>query len=208
MMRLAGYIRVSTDEQANGHGLDAQLDAITRACELRGDTLVAVHKDVVSTRRHNRPGLQKTLAQVAAGQADGIVVAKLDRLSRSTLQFAELTAQAEREGWVIVALDLGVDTSTATGKLISSVIAAFAEFERELISERTKAGLRAAQERGTKLGRPRTVPEETLERIRELRARKFPYAAIARVLNREAVPTGHGRPGWHPKTVAYHCKRK
>src|SRR4051812_33313444 len=111
--RIIGYIRVSTDEQgASGAGLEAQRSAILAECERRGWQLVRVEEEVLSAKTLRRPGLQRALDACRSGEAAGIVVAKLDRLSRSLIDFAGLLTEAQRGGWNVVALDLGVDLST------------------------------------------------------------------------------------------------
>jgi DNA invertase Pin-like site-specific DNA recombinase len=166
-----GYVRVSTDEQErSGAGIEAQRAAITAELERRGWRLVGIEQDTAtgkSTKR--RPGLAAALQQLAAGDADSLVVAKLDRLSRSLLDFASLVEQSRREGWSLVALDLGVDTTTPSGEMMANVLAVFAQFERRLIAQRTKDGLAAKREAGTlnrPIGRPRLLPDDVVKRIR------------------------------------------
>src|ERR1022692_4719837 len=113
---VVGYVRVSTDEQAvSGLGLAAQRAAIEAECTRRGWTLVAVHEDALSGKNLDRPGMAAALAAVESGAASAIVVAKLDRLSRSLGDFASLMARAQAGRWNLVALDLGIDLATAAG---------------------------------------------------------------------------------------------
>ena len=93
------------------------------------------------------------------------MVAKLDRLSRSLLDFASLMEDARREGWALVILDLGVDTTTPSGEMIANVMATFAQFERRLIGQRTKDALAVKKREGVKLGRPVAVDEAVAKRI-------------------------------------------
>lgn len=139
-----------------------------------------------------RPQLEEALTLLDDGDAELLVVAKLDRLSRSMLDFAGLMATAKEQGWALVALDLGVDTSTPNGKLVASIIMAMAEWERELIGQRTKDALVAVKARGTQLGRPRTVDAGTVALIATLRTAGRGYHAIAKVLNESGVPTAQG----------------
>jgi len=94
-----------------------------------------------------RPGLASALEQLDADQADTLVVSKLDRLSRSLLDFAALVERSRRNGWTLVALDLAVDTTTPSGEMLANVLAAFAQFERRLIGQRTKEGVRREAQR-------------------------------------------------------------
>lgn len=202
-MRAIGYCRVSTDQQGErGYGLRAQRALIEAEAERRGWVMQETYVDVASggTRRR-RPEFAEAVATLSAGDADVLIVAKLDRLSRSLLDFAELMAQSRMEGWSIVALDIGVDTSTANGELIANIIMALAQWERRIIGQRTKDALAVVRENGTRLGRPRGVGEDTAALIRVLRNGGRGYHAIARLLNEEAVPTGQGAAKWHASTV-------
>src|SRR5205823_6536696 len=138
-----------------GAGLEAQRRAIMAECERRGWQLVDVIEDAgYSAKDLKRPGVQIALETLRKRQASALVVAKLDRLSRSMLDFAGLMDAAQRQGWALVALDLGVDTSTPSGEMIANVLATFAQFERRLIAERTRAALAVKRSQGVRLGRP------------------------------------------------------
>ena len=100
--------------------------------------------------------------------------------------------RSQRAGWSIVALDLGVDTSTAAGEMVAHVMASFAQFERRLIAERTAAALQAAKKRGQRLGRPITLPEAIRQRIARERAQGHILQAIADGLNEAGIPTARG----------------
>ena len=105
-----------------------------------------------SAKDLRRPGIREALRLLAAGDADALVVAKLDRLSRSLLDFSGLVEQSRRERWQLVALDLGVDTSTPSGEMLANVLASFAQFERRLIGQRTAEALRASKRRASGSG--------------------------------------------------------
>lgn len=202
-MRIIGYTRVSTGEQAeSGAGLEAQRAALEAACESRGFELVRVIEDAgASGKTLSRPGLDEALQLIAAGEADGIMVSKLDRLSRSVIDFGNLLAVAEKGGWNIVALDFGVDLSTPSGKLVANVLMAVAQWEREAIGQRTKDALAVKREQGVKLGRPRVIDEALRARITESRSRGVTLAGIASELASEGVPTAHGGT-WRASTIA------
>jgi len=199
-----GYVRVSTAEQAgSGLGLSAQRQKIRQACRERSWTLHTTFEDAASGRSMDgRSGLQEAMESVARGEATGIVVAKLDRLSRSLLDFAKLMEQSRREGWALVALDLGVDTSTPQGELMATVLASFAQFERRLIGQRTKDALAELKAQGVQLGRPRLVPDDVADYARGLRADGLTLRAVADRLNAESVPTGTGSGEWFGSTVS------
>jgi DNA invertase Pin-like site-specific DNA recombinase len=198
------YLRVSTEEQADsGAGLDAQRAAIETAARARGWTITGWYVDAGASGKSmdGRPQLAEALATVRAGDAAALVVAKLDRLSRSALDFARLMDDAKRRGWNLVALDLGIDLSTPAGKLIAGVMAQVAEWERDVIGQRTRDGLAAKRAAGVRLGRPRDLDAETGRRIVADRAAGTPLAAIADRLNSEGVPTARGGRRWYPSTV-------
>jgi DNA invertase Pin-like site-specific DNA recombinase len=106
---------------------------------------------------------------LADGSASVLVVTKLDRLSRSVIDFAALLALAERQGWALVVLDLGLDLTTPNGKFVASVMASVAQLERDLIGERTRQALAVKREQGIKLGRPSSVPADVREFITQAR---------------------------------------
>jgi DNA invertase Pin-like site-specific DNA recombinase len=202
-MQVLGYVRVSTEEQArSAAGLEAQREAILRECRRRGWELVEVVEDAgYSARDLRRPGVQAAIAELARGKADALVVAKLDRLSRSMLDFTALMAKAQKQGWALVALDCAVDTTTPAGEAMANVLATFAQFERRLIGQRTREALAAKRAQGVKLGRPRAVPQQVVDRIRRERKAGRSLAAIAAGLNTDAVPTAQGGRQWWPATV-------
>lgn len=202
-MRAIGYERVSTREQGDsGAGLDAQRRLITSEISRRDWELVGFKRDVSSgASMKKRDQLTSALRDLDAGHAEVLVVAKLDRLSRSLLDFAQLMVRAKENGWSLVALDLGVDTSTPNGKLLANIVAAMAEWERELISQRTKAGLESVTARGTQLGRRRNVPDDVVATIRLQREQGVGWSSIARRLNEDGVPTAQGGAQWYPATV-------
>jgi DNA invertase Pin-like site-specific DNA recombinase len=201
-MNAIGYVRVSTDEQGrSGAGLAAQRAAIAAEADRRGWALIDVVEDVASGRDLKRPGVQMALERMRSREADVLVVAKLDRLSRSLLDFAGVVATAERERWSLVALDLGVDTSTASGQLMANVLASFAQFERQIIAQRTREGLAARRAAGAKLGMPPRLDPAVRARIRADREGDVSFSEIARRLTAEGIRTARGAAEWTPSAV-------
>jgi len=202
-LRAVAYLRVSTTEQADsGAGLAAQRAAIDAEVERREWTLLAVQTDTASGKSiAGREALDAALAMVESGSADVLVVAKLDRLSRSLLDFAALMARARSKGWILVALDLGIDLSTPAGEFLASVMASAAQWERRIIGQRTKEALAAKKAAGVQLGRPRSVPEAVIDRIRVERAAGATLQRIADGLSADRTPTGQGGLRWYPSTV-------
>lgn len=197
------YCRVSTEEQAvSGLGLEAQERAIRAECQRRGLPLLAVHTDSgVSAKNLDRPALRGALATLEAGEATVLMVAKLDRLTRSVHDATGLMMTSERAGWGLVALDVAVDTTTAQGAAMAGMVAVFAELERRLIGERTRAALAVKRSQGVQLGRPVSMDAGVVDRIVSAHRDGAGFTAIARQLNADSVPTAQGGVKWYPSTV-------
>ncbi len=202
-MQVLGYVRVSTEEQADsGAGLAAQRAAIAAECERRGWQVVRVLEDAgYSAKDLKRPGIREALETLERREAGALVVAKLDRLSRSMIDFTGVMAKAQKQGWALVALDCAVDTTTPAGEAMAHMLATFAQFERRLIGQRTREALAAKRAAGVRLGRPRSMPEDVRREIAELRASGMSLRQIADGLNDRQVPTAQGGARWHPSTV-------
>ena len=199
------YYRVSTDRQGeSGLGLEAQRSAVRRF--IGAGSLLAEYQEVESGKSHaNRPKLAAALEECRRSRAT-LVIAKLDRLARN-VHFVSGLMESKVE---FVALDM-----PQANKLIVHVMAAFAEHEREAISQRTKAALEAARARGTRLGNPRwheslaaaraarnfdPLPLELVEQIAVHRSQGWTLRRIASHLDATGVPTPRGK-RWHPETV-------
>jgi DNA invertase Pin-like site-specific DNA recombinase len=196
---------VSTAEQVDsGAGLAAQRTAIEVACVAKGWTLVDVLEDggVSGGSLAGRRGMAKALGMLGSREADVVVAAKLDRLSRSVSDFAGLIEQAKGGGWALAALDVDIDMTTPTGELMATVIAAMAQYERRLIGQRTRDALAARRAEGVRLGRPRSLPHEVVAQIVARRADGASQSAIARELNADGVPTAHGGTMWRQSSVS------
>ena len=156
-MTLIGYARVSTIEQ----DLALQLDALRAAGTTR------IFEDCgVSDARTERPGLNAALSFLRDG--DTLVVWKLDRLGRSMTHLLQTVSDLEGRGVGFRSLTENIDTTTPTGRLVFHIFGALGQFERDLIRERTNAGLAAAAARGRKGGRPAAATPERLARARQL----------------------------------------
>jgi DNA invertase Pin-like site-specific DNA recombinase len=196
---IAAYLRVSTQEQgASGLGLLAQREAIQSEADRRGWDEVEWFEEVTG---NGRPGPARHRAIGQLGKTDVLVVAKLDRLSRSLADFVVLMEEARDAGWKLVALDLGLDLTTPGGEVLANVLAAFAQYERRLIGERTKAALAQAQARGVRLGAKPTVPDEIRSWIAEQREAGLSYGQIAGLLTEAKVPTASGADVWSKSSV-------
>ncbi|HVA09881.1 MAG TPA: recombinase family protein [Acidimicrobiales bacterium] len=194
-----GYARCSTTEQAeSGLGIAAQEATIRSECQRRGWELVDVVTDEgESGKSLDRPGLQSALERVARHEIDGLVAAKLDRISRSVKDFADLLEWFGVIGASLVAVDVGVDTSTPGGKLVCGVFSAVSEWERDVIASRTRDGLAALRAQGRPISRAAVADNPKLaKRIRKMRESGKTYQAIADALNKDKVPTLRGALKW------------
>lgn len=201
--KVIGYLRVSTEEQAvSGLGLADQRAAIEAEAVRRGwNELELASDEGFSAKNLDRPSIDAALEELRTGKASVLVVSKLDRLSRSLLDFATLMERARREHWEIVVLDLAIDTTQPSGQLMANVMAAFAEYERQLIGARTSAALQQKKAQGIRLGRPKTMPTEVSKRIVEQRESGMTLQAIADSLNADEVPTARDGSRWYASTV-------
>ncbi|WP_082502723.1 recombinase family protein [Nocardioides sp. Leaf307] len=197
------YLRVSTEEQSvSGLGLADQRTVIALEATRRGwSDLEFVTDDGFSAKNLSRPGIAAALESLRSGDASVLVVSKLDRLSRSILDFVTLMDRARREGWELVVLDLAIDTTTPSGSLMANVMAAFAEYERQLIGARTSGALQQLKATGVRLGRPRVLSGAVTKRIVDSWESGHGLSAIARALNDDGVPTARGGVRWYPSTV-------
>jgi DNA invertase Pin-like site-specific DNA recombinase len=153
---LIGYARVSTDEQ----NLDSQRDALHKAgCE-------KIFADHISGTKARRPGLEKALSHLRSD--DTLVVWRLDRLGRSLRHLIDTITDLQEQGVEFKSLTEAIDTTTSGGKLVFHIFGALAEFEREIIRERTRAGLSAARRRGRNGGRRKKLTAKQLEMAQSL----------------------------------------
>ena len=198
---MIGYVRTSTDHQE--YGADAQRAIITREAEQRGWDVVWKEDIGRSGKNINRPGIQSALGMLRRGEAQGIIIGKLDRISRSLVDFTQLLQTARDEGWTIVCLEPRLDLTTSEGRMLAGMLAVFGEFEREMIQSRVKAGLTEARKKGKRLGRPPLEAKpDVMTRIRREKASGASLHAIARGLNEDGIPTARGGAQWYAGTIA------
>ena len=197
-----GYLRISTNEQARtGYGLAAQKARIEEEVRRRGWTVRWITDDGFSAKDLNRPGITQALEMLGEGEAEALVVAKLDRVSRSVYDLAGLMKRSQAEGWGLVVLDLGLDSTTPAGRLTGHVMAAVAEWERDAIRTRTREALAQAKSGGVRLGRPVTLPKAIRSLVSSLHQEGMGLTHIAERLNGDGVPTARGGMRWYPSTV-------
>ena len=205
-MKVIGYARVSTDEQAShGHSLAAQEAKLRAYAGLYELELVQVVVDAgQSAKTLKRPGLQQVLSALRACHAEGILVAKLDRLTRSVRDLGILLDDYFAKGVSLLAVAEQVDTRSATGRMMLNLMTTMAQWEREVIGERTSAALQHLKRTGRRLGQ--TVLEASDQgaraaaRARALRAEGRTLRCIATALHAEGYPTKRGGV-WAPEQV-------
>ncbi|QIK64747.1 recombinase family protein [Leucobacter viscericola] len=198
---MIGYIRVSTEEQErSGLGVEAQQEALDAECERRGWTAEFV-ADLGRSGKEVNPQLRHALDLLASGQADGLMVSKLDRLARSVRHASAIINDAQERGWNLVVLDNALDLSTPGGRAMANMLATFAELERDLISTRTKEALAARARRGDLNGRRSAIPAGLLRRIVLSREAGASFSRIARELTAEGFLSPTGLDIWQESTV-------
>lgn len=178
--RVVMYARVST--QNHGQDPEVQLRDMRAFLKLRGFRLVGEYVDRgVSGTKKNRPELDRLMADAAKRRFDTVCVWKLDRFGRSLRHLVNALAQLEERGVSFISQRDNLDLTTSAGRLMFNVIGAMAEFERDIMSERVKAGLRNARAKGARLGHPSSTPitKRLIERVRELHRQGQSLRAIA-----------------------------
>lgn len=217
MKRAVAYIRVSTEGQAqSGESLELQRAKVEAMAQVQDLELVELVVDAgESAKSLNRPGARKVLAMVEAGEVDAVVVYKLDRLTRSVRDLADLLDTFDRRGVALVSVCESLDTSTAAGRLVLNVMASVAQWERETIGERTREALQSRRRRGLRAGEvpfgyavgedgetliPDSAEGAILDTMRELRAAGYSYQAIADELTAQGYRTRQGG-AWHRQGV-------
>jgi site-specific DNA recombinase len=217
LMKTVGYIRVSTDKQADrGVSLDAQAEKIRAMAVVHGGELIDIIVDGgESAKTLNRPGMTRLLALVDSGGVQAVIVAKLDRLTRSVKDLCTLQERFERRGVALVSGAESLDTGSAAGRLVLNIMTAVSQWEREAIGERTRDALshkRGKGERGNMAFGYRLAddgqhleldPTEqaALTEIRRLRSDGMPLRGIAAALNHRTYRTRRGT-AWRLESVA------
>jgi DNA invertase Pin-like site-specific DNA recombinase len=191
-------MRCSTREQArSGLGLAAQRDVITAEAARRGWVLTALHEEVASGGRADRPVLRQVIDGLRPG--DVLAVARLDRLTRSLLDFAGIVREAQSQGWSLAVLDQDFDLGTASGRAMAGMLAVFAEYERELIRARITEAMRALPRE--RRGGP-CYSEAVRAKAQRLRDGGLTLKAVAVELERQGIRPARGGKKLHASTVA------
>ena len=217
MKKIIGYIRVSTEEQTKGFGLDVQREKVETYCSLYNLGNVEIIEDDTTGKTLNRPGLQKVLEEVRTGNVSKVVVFKADRLTRKLRDLlAIIEDEFEPLEVAFVSVSEQFDTSTPTGKAFLQMLGTFAELERNTIVYRTTSGrIEKARQGGnaggaTPLGynnvdgalQKNDEEIEIVKAVFAMRADGLTYRAIANILNKDGVTTKRGGK-WYASTVRY-----
>jgi peptidoglycan hydrolase-like protein with peptidoglycan-binding domain/DNA invertase Pin-like site-specific DNA recombinase len=201
---VVGYLSVpktTTDEEDD---TTEQTAAIDLACRQRGLELLEVVRDVESenTRALDRPGLTYALDRISERTARGLVVARLDGVSRSAPDIGVLVEKLESVDARFVAVDFGLDTGTRAGRIAARALMSVCDLERSRLSAQTRRGIAAARARGSGYARPAVADRADLQaRIATWREEGMSFQAIADTLNAEGVPTLRGGVIWRPSSV-------
>jgi site-specific DNA recombinase len=222
-MNAVGYIRVSTDEQIDKVSLPNQRAKIVAYCQLRDMTLTEVIEDGgFSGKNLRRPGAQRVLTLARKKQIDAIVVYKLDRMFRSTIDALETTKMLERQGVSFHSIEETLDTTSAMGRFFFVLTAGLAEMERNLIGERTKSALAHKKSRHEKTGGDvpygydltperllikNDAEQKVIRLIRHLRRQGVSLRGTCLELQKFEYKTKRGNLSWHPQTISAILKR-
>ena len=222
-MTAVGYVRVSTEDQAKeGVSLDNQKSKIRAYCQLKDLELREVIEDAgISAKNLRRPGVQKVLRLARKKEIDAIVVYKLDRIFRSTVDALETTKAFDKWGVSFHSIEETLDTRSAMGRFFFTLTAALAEMERRLIGERTKAALAHKKSKNEKTGGDlpfgydlahgllvKNDDEQRVIRvIKKLHGQGVSLRRICAELEREGYKTKRGNAVWHPETIAHIIRR-
>lgn len=221
-LKVVGYIQCSTEDQASGCvTLDSQRAKVEQYAHLHELDLVAVVADAgVSAKSLDRPGLDRALGMLRSGAAAGVVVAKLDRLSRSVRDWNALIDDyfGDRPGKTLMSVSDSIDTRTAAGRLVLNVLMSVAQWERETIVERTADALGHKKRRGERVGKvpfgwslapdgkalvPDPIEQEARVLIRHWHREGWTLRAIGAELARRGVLPRSGKPAWDPSTIRH-----
>jgi site-specific DNA recombinase len=215
-MRAIGYVRVSTDKQADkGVSLEAQAEKIKAMAVVQGADLLDIVIDAgESAKSLDRPGMARLQALVNAGEIQTVIIAKLDRLTRSVKDLAELLERFQKRGVALVSVAECLDTGSAAGRLVLNIMVSVSQWEREATGERTATALRHKRSHNKVYNHvpygfmrhgddlvPEPGEQAVISRMSIYRTNGWTLRRIADVLNTENVPTKQGGT-WQAQTVA------
>ena len=186
------YYRVSTHEQElSGLGLAAQRSTVETWCKANGVVITDEVVEVQSGKSlRRRPGMTNALDRCADGEFDTLVASNVSRLARNVADLSGMLDRASAKGFALVAVEASLDTATPAGRMVVQTLAVAAEFERQMVSDRTRRALAAAAARGVIVGRPTELAANVLDEMKALRAEGLSLAQVADALN----AAGYRRP--------------
>jgi site-specific DNA recombinase len=201
-MQVVGYTRVSTSEQAtDGVSLCVQAEKIGAYSVVKDWRLTALIEDTgQSAKSLARPGMQRLLSIVEAGEVDAVIIYKLDRLTRSVSDLAELMKLFARKGIALVSLQESLDATTATGELMMNLLMSVSQWERKVIGERTRDAMQRLKARGERYCHAVFEDADMLALMQQYRQAGLSYGVIAEKLNTEGIPATLGS-RWLANTV-------
>lgn len=201
------YARVSTSMQVNdGVSLDVQERQLINAAEFHGFTKWELVREEGRSGKNitGRPALVDALKRLESGEAQALLVTRIDRLARSTTDFLDIVDRANAKGWRLIMLDLNLDTSSYQGRFVVTIMSALAEMERGIIAARQKDVHKDRRARGIKwgvdMGPKNKTPEEIKDRIISGRVKGLSYREIAAGLNADGILSQNGGK-WYATTV-------
>ena len=223
-MDAIGYIRVSTEDQVKeGVSLDNQREKIKTYCQLKDFNLVNIIEDAgISAKNLKRPGIQKVLELTRKKKVNAVVVYKLDRIFRSTVDALETTRLFDKWGVSFHSIEETLDTQSAMGRFFFTLTAALGEMERKIIGERTKVALSHKRSRNEKTGGDipygfnltsdghlfkNETEQKVIQLIHQLKNKEHTLREICEKLEQEGYKTKRGKTNWHPETVRTILKR-
>ena len=224
-MKAVGYIRVSTEDQTQGVSLENQKAKIKAYADLKDLQLIGIIEDAgISAKNLNRPGVQEVLKMARKKKVEAVIVYKLDRMFRSTIDALETTKMFDRWNIAFHSIQETLDTQSAMGRFFFTLTAALAEMERGIIGERTKAALKHKRLNGEKTGGDipfgyslgidgQTLMEDREEQevirvMMDLKGKGCSLRSIGEELQRRGYLTKTGKTTWHPQSIARILKRE
>jgi site-specific DNA recombinase len=201
-MKTIGYVRVSSQEQANsGISLECQADKITAYCALKEWTLTEIVSDPgESAKSLKRLGIQRLMQLIKSHEVNTIIVYKLDRLTRSVLDLGTLLQLCEKHDVALVSIQESFDATTATGRLMMNLLMSVSQWEREVMGERTRDALQTLKAQGKPYSREMITDEDLLAEVKMLHETGWTYRGIANEFTARGIPTARGG-RWQANTI-------